>query len=79
MRKLGIALMLAAMLVATGLFIGQPDARAEIDELVIAIGVDADTFNPQEQTTTLFQNMCDLIYGSFLYQDPEGGVHPRLA
>lgn len=78
-RKLGITLVLASMLVATGLFIGQMDARAEIDELVIAIGVDADTFNPQEQTTTLFQNMCDLIYGNMLYQDPEGKLHPRLA
>jgi peptide/nickel transport system substrate-binding protein len=54
-------------------------ARAEIKELIIGIGVDADTLNPQEQTTTLFQNMCDLIYGSFFYQDPEGKMHPRLA
>jgi ABC-type transport system substrate-binding protein len=41
--------------------------------------VDADTMNPQEQTTTLFQNWCDLIYGNFMYQDPEGKLHPRLA
>ena len=54
------------------------DARAEIDELIIGIGIDADTLNPQEQTTTLMQNMCDLIYGSCLYQDPEGKLHPRL-
>ncbi|MBW1666822.1 MAG: ABC transporter substrate-binding protein [Deltaproteobacteria bacterium] len=54
-------------------------ARAEIKELKIGIGVDADTLNPQEQTTTLFQNMCDLMYGNFFYQDPEGKLHPRLA
>ena len=54
-------------------------ARAEINELVIGVGVDADTLNPQEQTTTLFQNWCDLIYGNFFYQDPEGKLHPRLA
>ncbi|UCF93656.1 MAG: hypothetical protein JSW39_05715, partial [Desulfobacterales bacterium] len=54
-------------------------ALAEIKELTIGIGVDADTLNPQEQTTTLFQNMCDLIYGNFFYQDPEGQLHPRLA
>ncbi|MGD2126060.1 MAG: ABC transporter substrate-binding protein [Desulfobacteraceae bacterium] len=55
------------------------EARAEIDELIIGIGIDADTLNPQEQTTTLMQNMCDLMYGSFIFQDPEGKLHPRLA
>jgi peptide/nickel transport system substrate-binding protein len=55
------------------------EARADIDEIIIAVGVDADTMNPQEQTTTLFQNWCDLIYGNFMYQDPEGKLHPRLA
>ena len=54
------------------------DARAAIDELIIGIGIDADTLNPQEQTTTLMQNMCDLIYDNCLYQDPEGNLHPRL-
>jgi peptide/nickel transport system substrate-binding protein len=51
----------------------------DIKELVIAIGVDADTLNPQEQTTTLIQNMCDLIYDGLFYQDPTGKLHPRLA
>jgi len=51
---------------------------AQIKELKIGIGVDADTFNPQEQTTTLFQNMCDLIYDNLYYQDPKGNLHPRL-
>jgi len=55
------------------------EARADIDEIIIGIGVDADNLNPQEQTTTLFQNWCDLIYGNFVYQDPEGNLHPRLA
>jgi peptide/nickel transport system substrate-binding protein len=55
------------------------EARAEIKELIIGVGVDADTLNPQEQTTTLFQNWCDLIYGNFVFQDPEGKLHPRLA
>jgi peptide/nickel transport system substrate-binding protein len=54
------------------------EARADIDEIIIGVGVDADTLNPQEQTTTLFQNWCDLIYGNFFYQDPEGKLHPRL-
>ncbi len=51
---------------------------AQIKELKIAIGVDADTLNPQEQTTTLFQNICDLIYDNMYFQDPEGNVHPSL-
>ena len=55
------------------------DARADIKELKIGIGVDADSLNPQEQTTTLIQNMCDLIYGTLFFQDPEGKLHPRLA
>ncbi len=55
------------------------EARADIKEIIIGVGVDADTLNPQEQTTTLFQNWCDLIYGNFVYQDPEGKLHPRLA
>ena len=55
------------------------EARADIKEIIIGVGVDADTLNPQEQTTTLFQNWCDLIYGNFTYQDPQGKLHPRLA
>lgn len=51
---------------------------AQIKELKIGIGVDADTLNPQEQTTTLFQNICDLIYDNLYFQDPEGNLIPRL-
>ena len=43
------------------------------------IGIDADTLLPYDQTTTLMQNMADLIYDSYLYQDPDGKLHPRLA
>ena len=77
--------MIVTVFVVTFLFVGldvslnPSDARAEIKELKIGIGVDADTFNPQEQTTTLIQNMCDLMYGNLFYQDPEGKLHPRLA
>jgi ABC-type transport system substrate-binding protein len=72
-------LVVASFLIAgLALCFAPVDARAEIDELIIGIGIDADTLNPQEQTTTLMQNMCDLIYDNCLYQDPEGGLHPRL-
>ena len=55
------------------------EVRADVKNLSIGIGVDADTFNPQAQTTTLFQNMCDLIYGNLFFQDPQGKLHPQLA
>jgi len=74
--SLFVVLMLMAALV---LSFAPIEARAEIKELIIGVGVDADTLNPQGQTTTLFQNWCDLIYGNFFYQDPEGKLHPRLA
>ena len=77
MKLKRILVWVLAFAVVTGL--SAVDARAEIKDLVIAIGVDADTLNPQEQTTTLFQNMCDLMYDSFFFQDPDGNLHPRLA
>lgn len=54
-------------------------AGAQIKELRVGIGIDADTLNPQEQTTTLVQNMCDLIYDTLFYQTPDGKLEPRLA
>ncbi len=81
MNRFGKVLV-TAVLAAVGLWLAAPCAQAqvkEIKELVIAIGVDADTLNPQEQTTTLIQNMCDLIYDNFFFQDPTGKLHPRLA
>ena len=76
--KCKIAGILVLLLVCFGIQRPAPAAASDIAELKIGIGVDADTFNPQEQTTTLFQNMCDLIYGNMLFQDPKGGLHPRL-
>ena len=56
---------ISMLIAALGLCLGPPAAQAEIKELTIGIGIDADTLNPQEQTTTLPQNMCDLIFDSF--------------
>lgn len=74
-RKL---LTLLAVVVCLGLAPMWTAQAAEIDTLTIGIGIDADTLNPHEQTTTLMQNMCDLIYDNPFYQDPEGKIHPRL-
>jgi peptide/nickel transport system substrate-binding protein len=54
-------------------------ATADIKELRIGIGIDADTLNPQEQTTSLFFNMCELIYDTLFYETPEGKMEPHLA
>ncbi len=73
-------LIFVSILIAVlGLGICPVNAQAEIKELIIGIGIDADTLLPYDQTTTLMQNMADLIYDSFFFQDPEGELHPRLA
>ena len=55
------------------------NARADIDELNIGIGVDADTLNPHEQSTSLSINICELIYDTLFFQAPGGRLKPRLA
>src|SRR5512136_3170595 len=55
------------------------NALAEIKEIKIGIGIDADTLNPQEQTTSLIANICDLIYDTLFWQTLEGKLEPRLA
>ncbi|MDP3015472.1 MAG: glutathione ABC transporter substrate-binding protein GsiB, partial [Deltaproteobacteria bacterium] len=82
MKKVSIftkAFVFMSMLIAGAGFFLVPSAWAQISELRIGIGIDADTLNPQEQTTTLVQNMCDLIYDTLFYQTPEGKLEPRLA
>ncbi len=68
-------------LLAAGLALcfGPVAARADIEQLTIGIGVDADTLNPQEQTTSLFFNLCALLYDTLLYQTPDIKLEPRLA
>lgn len=60
-------------------FLTAPAVQAQIPELIIGIGVDADTLSPQEQTTSLFINMAELLYDTLLYSNPEGKLEPRLA
>jgi peptide/nickel transport system substrate-binding protein len=62
-----------------GLCLQPTDARAEIEELKIGIGIDADTLNPHEQTTSLPINMCELIYDPLFIQTQDGRLEPRLA
>ena len=71
--------LLPMLIVGLGLYLTPSNASAEIKELKIGIGIDADSLNPQEQTTTLIQNICDLIYDNFFFQTPDGKLEPRLA
>ena len=83
MRNTGLSIrnliLIPMLIVVLGLWVAPGNVQAEIKELTIGIGIDADTLLPYDQTTTLMQNMADLLYDSFLYQDPEGKLHPRLA
>jgi ABC-type transport system substrate-binding protein len=67
--------------VCLGIGFGPSDIRAqeEIKELIIGIGVDADTLNPQEQTTSLIMNMAELIHDTLFFQTPDAKLEPRLA
>jgi peptide/nickel transport system substrate-binding protein len=70
---------MGALILSLGIFVAPGFAQADIKEFKVAIGIDADSLNPQEQTTTLIQNICDLIYDSYFFQTPDGKLEPRLA
>ena len=57
-KQLVLVSILAAVM---SLFLTPMNAQAEIEELIIGIGIDADTLLPYDQTTTLMQNMADLL------------------
>jgi ABC-type transport system substrate-binding protein len=73
-----VLVVLAAVLLAGWVFL-PPAAQAQIKNLTIGIGIDADTLNPQEHTTTLCQNISDLIHDNLFFATPEGKLEPRLA
>src|SRR4030066_175498 len=73
------AFVFMSVLIAGAGFFLVPSAWAQISELRIGIGIDADTLNPQEHTTTLMQNMSDLIQDNYFFQTPDNKLEPRLA
>jgi peptide/nickel transport system substrate-binding protein len=77
MKRILKGLVFVAVLLA--LFSTGTTVQAQIPELVIGIGVDADTLNPQEQTTSLFMVICELIHDVPFYEAPDGKLEPRLA
>jgi peptide/nickel transport system substrate-binding protein len=77
-KRFALVMVLAVMVALWG-FYSPMEAHGQIKQLTIGIGIDADTLNPQEQTTTLIQNMCALLYDTYLYMTPEGKLEPHLA
>ncbi|MEW5908980.1 MAG: ABC transporter substrate-binding protein, partial [Thermodesulfobacteriota bacterium] len=75
----GISKSLVFVGVILALFSVTAGVNAQIPELTIGIGVDADTLNPQEQTTSLFMVICELIHDVPFYEAPGGKLEPRLA
>ena len=69
----------SVLIAGLGLCFAPCYVQAEIKELNIGIGIDADTLNPQEQTTSLMMNMCDFIYDNLFYQTADAKLEPRLA
>jgi len=67
------------ILLVLGLTLLPAAAGADIKELKIGIGIDADTLNPQEQTTLLIGNMASLVYDDLYWQRADGSLEPRLA
>lgn len=80
-RRVGDRWRVALMGAVLALYVGTGFAWAqgEIKELVIGIGVDADTLNPQEQTTSLIMNITELIHDTLFFQTPDAKLEPRLA
>jgi len=67
------------VLVLMGLSLTPAQAASDVKELKIAIGIDADTLDPIEMTTTLPANICDLITDQLFFQNADGKLEPRLA
>ena len=72
-------LFVSFLVAGLGLCLAPCDVRAEIKEIKIGVGIDADTLNPHEHTTTLPINICELICDTLFYQTPDLKLEPRLA
>jgi len=83
MKNIGMyvkmAIFVSVLVTGLGLCLTPLTAWAEIEELKIGIGIDADSLNPQEQTTSLPINICELIYDPLFYLTPDAKLEPRLA
>ena len=74
-----LAVLALSLVVALGLVLVPVEGRADVEELKIAVGVDTESFNPNEIRNAVSQNMCELIQDTYFAQDAEGNLEPRLA
>lgn len=75
--RIGIALAIAGAL--AGVLAGMPRGgqAAAPTTLTIAVGIDADTLDPESQTTTTIANMVDYMFESLVwYNDERSGIQP---
>ncbi len=56
-----------------------PGVAAAAGTFRIAVGVDPDTVDPVQQTTTTVANMVDYVVETLTFLDPEGKTRPLLA
>jgi len=63
------------------LFLGLMSVQAlakDVKELKIGIGIDADTLNPYEITTSIPSNIAELIHGKLISPGPGGKLEPNM-
>ncbi len=70
-----LALALSALLILCGLAAGPVSAAT----FRIAVGVDPDTLDPVQMTTTTVANMVDYAVETLTFIDQDGKIHPSLA
>jgi peptide/nickel transport system substrate-binding protein len=78
-RQLASAVILALACVVGFTLIGTPQGgqAAAPTSIKIAVGIDADTLDPEGQTTTTVANMVDYMFDSLVWPDDErSGIQP---
>ena len=79
-RWLGAAVAVGFLLTACGTGgVGGQSAGKQTRLLTIAIGVDPDTLDPMQQTTTTVANVVQMVVESLGRVDQEGKIQPSLA
>jgi len=71
-----LALWALTLLIFGGLWAGPATAQSTFR---IAVGVDPDTLDPVQMTTTTVANMVDYVVETLTFLDQEGKTRPMLA
>jgi ABC-type oligopeptide transport system substrate-binding subunit len=80
MYRPAVALATAVLLAAALIAVPRARGAAAPTTLTIAVGIDADTLDPEGQTTTTVANMVDYMFDALVwYNDERSGVEPGQA